>query len=140
MVHQLPAIAEHDNSWDFSEVEALVRVLVDLAEETPLVAGQGMRWASPAILDLEVDGVRCRLIRLAQAPTVLSPREQEIACMVAKGCPNKMIASALDISSWTVASHLRRVFSKLGVSSRAAMVARLFEDGATANPDVGARM
>jgi DNA-binding CsgD family transcriptional regulator len=49
--------------------------------------------------------------------------------MVAKGYPNKTIASVLDISSWTVASHLRRVFAKLGVSSRAAMVARLLEDG-----------
>ena len=48
--------------------------------------------------------------------------------MVARGYPNRTIASALDISSWTVASHLRRVFSKLGVSSRAAMVARLLED------------
>jgi hypothetical protein len=48
--------------------------------------------------------------------------------MVARGYPNKTIASILDISSWTVASHLRRVFTKLGVSSRAAMVARLLED------------
>ena len=53
--------------------------------------------------------------------------------MVAKGYPNKTIASVLDISTWTVASHLRRVFSKLGVSSRAAMVARLLEDASIAD-------
>jgi DNA-binding CsgD family transcriptional regulator len=74
-----------------------------------------------------VDGVRCLLTRLPKAHVPLSPRELEIARMVAKGYPNKTIATILDISSWTVASHLRRVFSKFGVSSRAAMVACLLE-------------
>ena len=45
--------------------------------------------------------------------------------MVASGYPNKTIASVLEISSWTVASHLRRIFMKLQVSSRAAMATRL---------------
>ena len=49
--------------------------------------------------------------------------------MVAEGYPNKTIAAVHDISSWTVRTHLRRVFAKLGVGSRAAMVARLLEDG-----------
>ena len=52
----------------------------------------------------------------------LSPREQEIARMVAKGLPNKAIAGVLEISEWTVGSHLRRIFAKLQVTSRAAMV------------------
>jgi DNA-binding CsgD family transcriptional regulator len=59
----------------------------------------------------------------------LSPREQEIARMVAEGYPNKTIAAVLEISSWTVATHLRRVFAKLGVRTRAAMVARALEEG-----------
>ena len=41
--------------------------------------------------------------------------------MVAQGYANKTIASVLDISTWTVASHLRRIFVKLQISSRAAM-------------------
>jgi DNA-binding CsgD family transcriptional regulator len=80
-----------------------------------------------------VDGVRCLLVRLlpktTRAQVFLSPREQEIARMVAEGYPNKTIAAVLDISSWTVGTHLRRVFAKLGVGSRAAMVARLLEEG-----------
>jgi hypothetical protein len=35
----------------------------------------------------------------------------------------------LNISSWTVCTHLRRVFAKLGVGSRAAMVARVHDMG-----------
>src|SRR5262249_25562252 len=64
----------------------------------------------------------------------LSPRESEIARMVAKGYPNKSIASVLDISSWTVSSHLRRIFTKPGVRSRAAIVARLLADGQRNTP------
>ena len=95
--------------------------------------------APEVLLDTEVDGVRCMLIReqprgAQHAQVVLSPREQEIARMVAAGYPNKTIAAVLDISSWTVGTHLRRVFAKLGVGSRAAMVARLLEDGLIKQP------
>ena len=55
----------------------------------------------------------------------LSPRELAIARLVARGLPNKAIGNLLDISPWTVATHLRRIFGKLQVSSRAAMVASL---------------
>jgi DNA-binding CsgD family transcriptional regulator len=84
------------------------------------------------ILDMEVDGVRCLLMRSPpkspRLQVMLSPREQEIARMVAKGYPNKTIAAVLDISSWTVGTHLRRIFAKLGVGSRAAMVAQLLQE------------
>jgi DNA-binding CsgD family transcriptional regulator len=94
--------------------------------------------APDVLLDTEVDGVRCMLIRLqprnGHAQVVLSPREQEITRMVAAGYPNKTIAAVLDISSWTVGTHLRRVFAKLGVGSRAAMVARLLEDSILKQP------
>ncbi|MGH2398451.1 MAG: response regulator transcription factor [bacterium] len=68
--------------------------------------------------------------RLAvSARPALSPRERQIAMLVAEGLPTKTIALRLGISVWTVATHLRRVFARLGVNSRAAMVARLFESG-----------
>lgn len=85
------------------------------------------------IFDREVDGVRCVLVRersrSKRLRVQLSPRELEISRLVAKGCPSKTIARVLDISIWTVSTHLRRLFMKLGVSSRPAMVARLMEEG-----------
>jgi DNA-binding NarL/FixJ family response regulator len=42
----------------------------------------------------------------------------------ALGKQNKHIAKQLKISEWTVSTHLRRIFAKLGVASRAAMVYR----------------
>ncbi|MGQ9871346.1 response regulator transcription factor [Leptodesmis sp.] len=44
--------------------------------------------------------------------------------MVAQEQPNKQIAKHLRISEWTVATYLRRIFAKLNVDSRAAMVYR----------------
>jgi DNA-binding CsgD family transcriptional regulator len=80
------------------------------------------------LLDITLDGVRCALtLAHPSRADSLSPREREIARMVAQGYTNKMIASVLDISLWTVSTHLRRIFAKLGVSTRAAMVALVIQ-------------
>jgi DNA-binding CsgD family transcriptional regulator len=123
-----------------SNSELLIRRLVRaLATQAGSVVRRGADGESDkVILDVELDGVRCLLVRseptAPRAKTVLSPREIEIARMIAKGHPNKTIAAVLEISPWTVSTHLRRIFSKLGVGSRAAMVARLLEDGLTGEP------
>jgi DNA-binding CsgD family transcriptional regulator len=81
------------------------------------------------LLEEEIDGARYTLVRSYTSAVCLplSPREREIARLVANGLPNKAIGAVLEISTWTVATHLRRVFIKLGVTSRAAMVASLME-------------
>jgi DNA-binding CsgD family transcriptional regulator len=113
-----------------AEVQAAVRHLVDLANRMPDSSDDGV------LIDLVIGATRCvvtigpqrRLVRTVMAD-LLSPREHEIARMVAEGRTNKEIASVLDISSWTVSTHLRRIFSKLDVTTRAAMVARLVDPG-----------
>jgi DNA-binding NarL/FixJ family response regulator len=57
----------------------------------------------------------------------LTPRELEIALLIAGGCCNKSIARRLGISSHTVGAHIGRIFAKLAVHKRtelAACVAR----------------
>ncbi|QYO68878.1 LuxR C-terminal-related transcriptional regulator [Leptolyngbya sp. 7M] len=54
----------------------------------------------------------------------LTGREFQIVQLIAQGHSNKQVAHELKISEWTVSTHLRRVFAKLGVDSRAAMVYR----------------
>jgi DNA-binding CsgD family transcriptional regulator len=56
---------------------------------------------------------------------LLSQRELQIAALVMQGKVNKQIAHYLHIAPNTVQSHLKRIFCKLGVSSRAEMVAQL---------------
>lgn len=53
---------------------------------------------------------------------LLTQREFEIVQLVAKGWANKQIARLLKISPWTVSTHLRRIFLKLNVDTRAEMV------------------
>jgi Bacterial regulatory proteins, luxR family len=48
---------------------------------------------------------------------------------ISAGHTNKTVAAVLDISLWTVDTHIRRIFAKLGVRSRSAMVAQLAELG-----------
>ncbi len=55
---------------------------------------------------------------------ILTKREIQIVTLVAEGRVNKEIADRLQISEWTVSTHLRRIFAKLGVDSRAAMIFR----------------
>jgi DNA-binding CsgD family transcriptional regulator len=84
---------------------------------------------------LEHANVLCVLV--VQAPgvrTSLSPRESQIARLIADGATNRLIASVLDISLWTVSTHIRRIFAKLVVNSRAEMVAQLL--GASHHPRV----
>jgi DNA-binding CsgD family transcriptional regulator len=57
--------------------------------------------------------------------TVLTSREIQIAHFVAEGKCDKVIAFELGISEHTVREHMRRIFRKLQVSKRAALVARM---------------
>jgi len=65
--------------------------------------------------------IRAEAVALLAA---LSPREREVARLVALGQPNKLIAAALGISEKTVHIHRQHVMEKAGLSS-AAELARL---------------
>ena len=55
----------------------------------------------------------------------LTPREREVLGLVAEGLTNDEIARRLWVAPSTVAKHLEQAYSKLGVHSRTAAVARL---------------
>ncbi|MGH3146655.1 MAG: helix-turn-helix transcriptional regulator, partial [Rubrobacter sp.] len=55
----------------------------------------------------------------------LTPREQEIAILVARGSTNRQIASELFISERTVDHHVSNILAKLDVSSRERVASRL---------------
>ncbi len=53
-----------------------------------------------------------------QEVSLLTPREQQVLSHVAMGGSDKEIAAALNISLYTVKSHVRSILSKLQVNSR----------------------
>ncbi|MEW2252155.1 response regulator transcription factor [Streptomyces sp. NPDC006975] len=55
------------------------------------------------------------------APTI-TPRERDILTHLSRGLGNRDIARALHISEATVKTHLRRIYDKLGVDTRAGAV------------------
>jgi predicted ATPase/DNA-binding NarL/FixJ family response regulator len=60
----------------------------------------------------------------------LSPRELEVAKLVAGGKTNRQIAAEIFLSEKTVESHLSNIFAKLGVRSRSAVAAEVAREGA----------
>jgi ATP/maltotriose-dependent transcriptional regulator MalT len=64
-------------------------------------------------------------------PSGLTEREVEVLRLLAEGRTNKEIASELYLSAKTVSRHLSNIFTKIGVSSRAAATAFAYQHDLT---------
>jgi DNA-binding CsgD family transcriptional regulator len=58
----------------------------------------------------------------------LTPRELDVTRGLARGLSTNEIASELHLSRYTIQDHLKAVYEKTGVSSRAELVAKMFAD------------
>jgi DNA-binding CsgD family transcriptional regulator len=95
----------------------------------------GLREKVRAAGFVELHGKRHVLIEQAESrgateraspiSSILTSRELQIAYAVADGKCDKVIAHDLGISEYTVREHMRRIFHKLKVSKRAAVVAAI---------------
>jgi DNA-binding CsgD family transcriptional regulator len=106
--------------------------IVDLgAKNGTFVNGQRTKVATLEHGDeIQIGRVLLRFERSIPAPAAadarrhaeavdLSPRELEVARLVAKGLTNAEIGQVLGISRATVATHLQRAYERLGLGSRA---------------------
>jgi LuxR family maltose regulon positive regulatory protein len=127
------ALAEAAKAWRIAQRTGLVRSMLDLGDEVLLL---GRRAAQAGLLD-EVTEFHLEYVtqrasrnqaRVIPPPLAtdahLSAREIAVLKALAAAMPNKRIAQALDISPDTVKWHLKNVYSKLGVYTRDAAVAR----------------
>jgi DNA-binding CsgD family transcriptional regulator len=64
----------------------------------------------------------------------LTPRQLEIAELVAAGMSNAEIAERLFLSVRTVTSHLDHIYTRLGIGSRAALAAYAVESRVRTEP------
>jgi len=89
--------------------------------------GMGLAaFAERAGAELRATGERARK-REAGFPEELTPQEAQIAALVSRGEANREIAAQLFLSPSTVEYHLRKVFRKLGVSSRTQLTRRVLD-------------
>ena len=93
--------------------------------------------AGAVIAECEDPGAVAQSLREAMATTGATPgagahlseREREILALLAGELSRREIAAALFVSFNTVQTHMRSIYRKLGVSSRAQAVARAREQG-----------
>lgn len=64
----------------------------------------------------------------------LTPRELEVAVLLARGLTNRRIAAELVISESTAEVHVKRILSKLGFNSRSQVAVWAVQQGLTAMP------
>jgi DNA-binding NarL/FixJ family response regulator len=133
----LTTLRRAHRSWrdlDAPYPAARVRLLIAIAcrklgdgasAELEFAAARGVLKELGAAPDLE------RLARLAGSPRPggLSRRESEVLILVAAGKTNRAIAAELFISEKTVARHVSNIFTRLGLSSRAAATAYAYKHG-----------
>jgi DNA-binding CsgD family transcriptional regulator/tetratricopeptide (TPR) repeat protein len=124
-------------SVDFEKVGLILSAADAAAQAVPVhsQAGQHRRSAESAARALKL-AARCGgaitpAIRSAARPLPLSPREREIAAMIAAGLSNREIADKLVVSVRTVEGHIYRACIKLDVSDRDDLAAIV-----SANPPV----
>lgn len=96
-----------------------VEVVADLDE-----ISSGEHEAEPSAFTL-LEDPRARVSSEVDAGPAaeLSPRERQVVSMIARGYTQRQAAEAMDVSVKTIEGYLRRVREKLGVRTRADLVA-----------------
>jgi len=84
-------------------------------------------WAARHGLSLAEDAGRSRASEERPAARI-SPREREVALLIANGLSNRAIAARLGLSERTIEAHVEHILDKLGFSSRAKVAAWVTEE------------
>lgn len=107
-------------------------------QRAPIETAAHRARAALGALEFEAERVRGSALPLAEVvrealaqrrKVHLSPREQEVSDLVARGLTNRDIAAELGISERTVDSHVQHILNKLGFRSRAQIAAWTVKEG-----------
>ena len=128
------ALQEAADRWHALAVPyevATARTLLGQAlQELGDATGSAAAFESAAVLFAQIGArVEARLPEATrpELPAGLTHREVEVLTLVAAGMTNNEIAAELYLSTKTISRHLSNIFTKIGVSSRAAATAFAFE-------------
>ena len=91
-------------------------------------AANGLVVMQPAV-SLEMAALTRTTQRRAELPVSLTPREQEVLTLLARGLANKAMAAELHITEHTVKTHVAAVYEKLGAGNRAEAVVAAARQG-----------
>jgi DNA-binding CsgD family transcriptional regulator len=91
-------------------------------------------WAERARTELRVSGETPRQ-RDPSALDQLTPQELQVVRFVGEGATNREVAAQLFLSPRTIDYHLRQIFTKLGISSRAELIRLRADERLTSVPE-----
>jgi DNA-binding CsgD family transcriptional regulator len=91
-------------------------------------------WAERARTELRATGETARQ-RDPSTLDQLTPQELQIVRFVGQGATNREVAAQLFLSPRTIDYHLRQVFTKLGISSRAELIRLRVDERVTSEPE-----
>jgi DNA-binding NarL/FixJ family response regulator len=97
-----------------------VRSSEEAAAELTKEASSGRLDGDAVAAVIEAAGERPAAGSRRTAPAGLTGREVEVLRLVAEGCSNAEIARRLTVSRRTAEHHVQHIYTKIGVSSRAA--------------------
>jgi DNA-binding NarL/FixJ family response regulator len=101
--------------------DELVRAIRDVAADRPAIAASAM----PGLLAaLRADGAPSAALGLRAGDHPLSTREAQVMDLISTGRTNGEIAAELYLAEKTVKNAVNRIYTKLGVSTRAEAIAR----------------
>jgi DNA-binding NarL/FixJ family response regulator len=126
-----------ENAFDALEAGAAGFLIKDTPPAQLLdairAATSGGTVISPATTRRLVDRlIAARIVRDRPAPAglrLLTEREREVLALIARGRSNREISAQLRISELTTKTHVSRVLTKLGVTSRVQAAALAYEAG-----------
>lgn len=123
--HSRSVIAGHRGSAHVAAARALVAI--GRFDEARLQVRQAerqlARWHGWRLDELQAVARRLGMGDEPSGPATLTPREREVAALLAEGVTNSVVAERLFISPRTAAVHVSNILAKLGMSSRAEVAA-----------------
>ena len=99
-----PALTPRDSIRVLLKPYTLDQLLEELSTVVP--------WGRSSLAELVPDSLR-----------PLTPRQREIAALIAGGCTNQQIAERLVLEVGTVANHVAQILDRLGLANRAQVAA-----------------
>jgi HD-GYP domain-containing protein (c-di-GMP phosphodiesterase class II) len=73
--------------------------------------------------------------RRASGPAGLTTREIQVLVLIARGAANKQVARSLGITAKTAGTHIERIYSKIGASSRSTATLFAMQHGLLGSPE-----
>lgn len=122
---------DHEDRAEYDKtLSRLVDSMPSKAFETAWRNGTALPWDAAADAAVQfVDSIVHDEQGEPETPFGLSPRELDVLRLLVEGKTDGEIARALFISQRTAATHIRHIYDKLGVSSRAAAAAFAVRQG-----------